>query len=89
MAGRKGLCYRIYDCENEEWIEGEYTNNQVCEIIGAPRNRSVCDFAKNGYKFKGRWKVVIVGDEAIAQTPLMREWDRVRMEILRLGGKKV
>lgn len=87
MAGRKGLSYRIYDCENEEWVEGEYTNNQVCEIIGAPRNRSVCDFAKNGYKFNGRWKVVIADDMPITRTSWMEEWDRVRMEILKMGGK--
>lgn len=85
--------YRVYDTQTDEWLPGDYNSGELREAIG---------FAANFSKYAGseclvgrRYRVIISDGKMDSASnrrfapSLLREWDEVRLEILRIGGRDV
>ena len=86
--------YKVFDVETQTYFDGTYTYTEIYDLIGLRAEYS--KYAKEGWLLCRRYKIEFaeepeVVEEAVSVVPVMwsYEWDRVRLEILRRGGKKV
>lgn len=74
--------YTVYDNGNSM---GEYSSMEIAKFLNLPC-ATVSSYACSGARALGRYTFDVAG--SITDDPLAIEWDRVRKQILKLGGKR-
>lgn len=74
--------YTVYDNGN---AIGEYSSMEIATLLNLPC-ATISSYACSGARALGRYTFDVAG--SITDDPLAIEWDRVRKQILKLGGMR-